>query len=170
MKKGVFPKFAKTKFSPSIKSPFSQVYCQGDLLHTVQMSHIFDDSKTFVDMQIKTTPDEVMASFAEFMTSHNQDPSANAVKDWVAQNFNNTGSEFEDWIPQDHQNELNITKRISDGNFKKFILDLNQVWLELGRKMKQDVAVSGKFWGWYLKGILINVNFRTIQIATQSFM
>jgi len=29
---------------------FSQVYCEGPLLHTVQLAGIFNDSKTFVDL------------------------------------------------------------------------------------------------------------------------
>ena len=32
---------------------FSRVYCQGDLLDTVQRSDLFEDSKTFVDMPMK---------------------------------------------------------------------------------------------------------------------
>lgn len=28
----------------------SPIYCEGDILHTVQLAKIFSDSKTFVDM------------------------------------------------------------------------------------------------------------------------
>ena len=31
----------------------SQIWCTGDLLHTFQTSGLFDDSKTFVDMNLK---------------------------------------------------------------------------------------------------------------------
>lgn len=36
---------------------FSQVYCDGPLLHTVQLSGIFNDSKTFVDLYQLHNPD-----------------------------------------------------------------------------------------------------------------
>lgn len=33
----------------------SPIYCDGDVLHTVQLARIFSDSKTFVDMVTKYT-------------------------------------------------------------------------------------------------------------------
>jgi len=35
----------------------SQVYCEGPLLHTVQLADIFKDSKTFVDLYQLHDPD-----------------------------------------------------------------------------------------------------------------
>lgn len=93
-------------------------------------------------MQMKTGPTEVLANFAEFMRLHQNFPSRDDVEKWVHENFNRTGSEFEDWKPQDHKDNLKIVAKIKDESFKKFAVDLNQIWLELGRKMKQDVAVS----------------------------
>lgn len=45
----------------------SEIYCQGDLLRTVQMSQIFNDSKTFVDMSLKRPPTEILKMFKDFM-------------------------------------------------------------------------------------------------------
>jgi alpha,alpha-trehalase len=39
------------------------VYCHGDILEAVQLSGIFNDSKTFVDMPMKEDPEVVNAAF-----------------------------------------------------------------------------------------------------------
>lgn len=62
---------------------FSQIYCYGELLHTVQMSHIFPDSKTFVDMKLKNTPDVTIADFKAFMTVKNENPTPEEVQEFV---------------------------------------------------------------------------------------
>lgn len=42
---------------------FSGIYCFGDLLKTVQLAQIFPDSKTFVDMKLKASPEDTLAAF-----------------------------------------------------------------------------------------------------------
>ena len=37
---------------------YSEIYCHGKLLETVQMSGLFRDSKTFVDMKLRYSPGE----------------------------------------------------------------------------------------------------------------
>ncbi len=39
------------------------VYCEGPLLEAVQLSGIFNDSKTFVDMPMIYEPEETMTAF-----------------------------------------------------------------------------------------------------------
>ena len=41
----------------------SNIYCHGPLLHTVQMTKLFTDSKTFVDMPMREHPDVVYQAF-----------------------------------------------------------------------------------------------------------
>ena len=48
----------------------SDIYCissNTSLLHVVQMARLYKDSKTFVDMAIKTTPQQVLANFEKLM-------------------------------------------------------------------------------------------------------
>lgn len=68
-------------FSPD--SVYSQIYCTGKLLDTVQRAHIFKDSKTFVDMKLKQTPDETLEAFKSFMSKHNDEPKKEDVKEFV---------------------------------------------------------------------------------------
>lgn len=61
----------------------SQIYCHGPLLHTVQMAHLFKDSKTFVDMKLKNRPEKTMQDFNKFMLKHNNTPSELEIRDFV---------------------------------------------------------------------------------------
>lgn len=47
------------------------------------MAKIYDDSKTFVDMSLKDTPDNTMKKFNEFMESVNQQPTKDQIKAFV---------------------------------------------------------------------------------------
>lgn len=129
-------KMHSDKFTPPCPS---EIYCYGPLLHTVQMSGIYSDSKTFVDMKMLTTPEETLSKFETFMTNHDQKPSNTDLKQWVESNFAPPGSEFEHWIPNDWHETPKFVERIKDEGFRQFASALNKLWLELGRKMTKDV-------------------------------
>ncbi|XP_065165308.1 trehalase-like isoform X2 [Atheta coriaria] len=117
----------------------SEIYCHGQLLHTVQMSKIFQDSKTFVDMKLRYNANTTLENFKDFMSNHNQHPSRDAVIRFVNESFEPAGREFEDWIPQDWTPSPKFVRSIQDPEYKTFALTLNKVWKELGRKMREDV-------------------------------
>lgn len=60
----------------------SKIYCQGDLLCTIQMARIFNDSKTFVDMKQKSSEKVILANF-EVWKQLNPNPTPDAVKQFV---------------------------------------------------------------------------------------
>lgn len=62
---------------------FSEIYCRGDLLHTVQMAKLYNDSKTFVDMKMKQAPQKILDLFNEFMDDHNHEPKKEDVRKFV---------------------------------------------------------------------------------------
>lgn len=62
---------------------FSQIYCYGPLLHTVQMAKLFPDSKTFVDMKLKASPEKTMELFEAFMASTNNTPTNDQIRKFV---------------------------------------------------------------------------------------
>lgn len=62
----------------------SEIYCSGDVLHTIQMAKIFNDSKTFVDMKLKRSPKETVQLFHEFMAQHSDRPTKNDVIQFVS--------------------------------------------------------------------------------------
>jgi len=52
----------------------SNIYCYGDLLKTVQLAHLQEDSKYFVDMSLKFPPEAVYTNFEKLMEDTNNDP------------------------------------------------------------------------------------------------
>lgn len=63
---------------------FSEIYCSGDVLHTIQMAHIFNDSKNFVDMKLKKSPKDTVQLFREFMAQHNDRPTKEDIINFVS--------------------------------------------------------------------------------------
>lgn len=48
------------------------------------MAHIFNDSKTFVDMKLKRSPKETVQLFREFMAEHGDRPTRADIIDFVS--------------------------------------------------------------------------------------
>lgn len=92
-------------------------------------------------MKLKQSPDITLKLFDEFMeTFTKSQPTKDQIQEWVEKNFDPRGSEFETWIPDDFKKDPDILNKINDKSLQKFAQDLNGIWLELGRKMKKDVA------------------------------
>lgn len=118
---------------------YSDIYCHGPLLHTVQTAKLYEDSKTFVDMKMKQSPNQTMANFRNFMEKHFHDPLPEDVEQFLEDNFEEAGSEFTPWSPSDWTENPKYLRRIKDPEFRKWGAYLNNVWKDLGRKMKDDV-------------------------------
>lgn len=61
----------------------SGIYCQGDLLRTVQLAKLYNDSKTFVDMKLKQPPQTTIDAFNQFMADHNNQPTKEEIQQFV---------------------------------------------------------------------------------------
>lgn len=75
--------FVKNKYKIRQFALFSEVYCRGKLLHTVQMAKLYKDSKTFVDMKMKNKPEITLKNFNAFMEENNDKPSTDAIRKFV---------------------------------------------------------------------------------------
>ncbi|XP_072945752.1 trehalase-like isoform X2 [Epargyreus clarus] len=117
----------------------SLIYCHGPLLDTVQMAGLYNDSKTFVDMKIKMSPTITMEHFYEMMNRTGHHPTKADIQEFVNMNFDPEGSEFEAWRPTDWKDNPAFLQRIKDPLLHDWASDLNRLWLQLGRKMKDDV-------------------------------
>nr|XP_029716844.1 trehalase isoform X4 [Aedes albopictus] len=120
----------------------SEIYCHGKLLETVQMASIYPDSKTFVDMKMKKTPNETLAAFNDFMEQKKEAPTTAEIKEWVETMFEKPGAEFEEWIPDDWIESPRFLQNIKDLDLRDFAKKLNGVWHQLGRKMIADVGIN----------------------------
>jgi alpha,alpha-trehalase len=110
------------------------------------MARIFNDSKTFVDMKLRQSPDATLALFDEFMLKHNDKPKREEITKWVNETFEPRGMEFETWVPDDYKKNPSILSKINDKEFRNFAQSLNDIWLELGRQMKKEVKQNSELY------------------------
>ncbi|KAK0074505.1 hypothetical protein PV325_008247 [Microctonus aethiopoides] len=172
----------------------SDIYCHGELLHTIQMASIYQDSKTFVDMKMKQAAPETLALFRKMMHETHESPTREDVERFVTENFEPAGSEFEDFVPMDWRKEPKFLRKIHDVELRKFASDLNDIWKLLGRKMKEDVRINehlysiiyvpnpvivpgGRFrefyyWDsyWIIKGLLLSEMYTTVRGMLTNFV
>ncbi|XP_053689119.1 trehalase isoform X2 [Sabethes cyaneus] len=171
-----------------------EIYCHGNLLHTVQMKGIYPDSKTFVDMKMRKSPNDTLASFKDFMDQKQNEPSKQEVQAWVEEMFDKPGAEFENWIPDDWKESPAFLQGIKDEELRQFASSLNQIWHELGRKMIDDVEINSEqysiipvkhpvivpggrfrefyYWDsfWIVKGLLLSEMTHTTRGMLENFL
>lgn len=174
---------------------FSDIYCHGRLLDTIQMAKIYEDSKTFVDMKMKYSPNETMAKFDLFMLDYKErKPNREEVKQFVELNFEPAGQEFVNWDPEDWVDHPGFLNDIRDEGFRSWGKKLNDIWKILGRKMKDEVKThqdhysiiwvpnpvivpGGRFrelyyWDtyWIVQGLLLSEMRQTVKGILENFL
>ncbi|KAL4103583.1 hypothetical protein QTP88_018944 [Uroleucon formosanum] len=121
---------------------FSEVYCNGSLLHNVQMLKVYNDSKTFVDLKLKMLPNETMTIFWKEMENWEYNVTKDRLKDFISKNFDIQHNEFETWVPSDWIKNPKFLNSIKDEKLKDFACKINRIWKDLGRKIKDDVRLK----------------------------
>ncbi|KAJ8727901.1 hypothetical protein PYW08_016286 [Mythimna loreyi] len=114
------------------------VYCDSALLHQVQMARIYEDSKTFVDLQMKYNESKTLNDFEVLMNDTNQSPSRAQLQQFVDDYFSSDG-ELEDWTPSDLSDNPAFLETIKDKEFRAFGKGINDIWPLLARKIKAAV-------------------------------
>ncbi|CAH0719621.1 unnamed protein product, partial [Brenthis ino] len=114
------------------------VYCKSNLLHYVQKSRIFPDSKTFVDLRLKKDQNTTVAAFDELLKETNNSPTNEQIQAFLDSYFDSI-SELENWTPPDYTPEPPFLAVIRDEVLRQFGKDINNIWPTLGRKVKADV-------------------------------
>ncbi|XP_053307913.1 trehalase [Spea bombifrons] len=118
----------------------SQIYCTGNLLHTVQMAKIFEDDKHFVDMGLRDSPARILKKFQSLSQRSKGD--VEKLKTFLNTSFTDPGEEFEPWTPTDWHENPDLLSHIKDSELRKWASELHLLWKSLGRKIKEDVKVS----------------------------
>jgi len=160
----------------------SEVFCKPNegLLHEVQLMHIFKDSKTFVDMPMKTNAATVLANFNS-ITNHSKE----SIEIFVKENFDIEGTELVEVTPTDWKKNPAFIDQIRDEKFKALASIMNDKWRNLTRKIAKSeeeirekssliylqhpfVVPGGRFrevyyWDsyWTIKGLLLSEMFNT---------
>ncbi|MCL4117246.1 UNVERIFIED_CONTAM: hypothetical protein GTU68_009957 [Idotea baltica] len=129
--------FAST--SAQLKSMTPNIFCSGKILHYVQMSRIFKDSKYFVDMKLKFAPQKVEDDFEKFLNKSNNNPNKKELQEFVEENFDPPGAGFEPWIPDDWKKKPSFVNNIYDIHLRNWAKDLNAKWKNLGHLVSDDV-------------------------------
>ncbi|CAI6353958.1 unnamed protein product [Macrosiphum euphorbiae] len=110
------------------------------------MLEVFDDSKTFVDMKMNLSSEEIKKKFEEKMESWKYNATIDNVKEFVNTFFDKEGSEFEKWIPTDFISEPKVFNSIKDVQLKNWAKNITTIWLDLGRKIKDDVRSHPEYY------------------------
>ncbi|KAJ8952021.1 hypothetical protein NQ318_023462 [Aromia moschata] len=84
--------------------------------------------------------------FDNFMKGFpNGKPNARAVKKFIADAFEGPGQEFEDWKPTDWIAYPKFLNDIKDKELRVWAQKLNDIWHQLGRKIKQEIRNSDRY-------------------------
>lgn len=83
----------------------------------------------------------------QFTIRHRNIQSTSLLLVWLyfiilQQNFDKRGTEFTEWMPADWKESPKYLSNVKDTHFRWFAGELNKLWKILGRKMKNEVAVS----------------------------
>lgn len=115
----------------------SEIWCDGPLLEAVQNARIYEDSKTFVDMNLKYKPDIVLPAFKNLSSAGT--PKKAQLREFLQMYFEGPDTEFEKWIPTDFNKSPAFLAKVKDENLQKFGKAMCEKWKHLGRKIRQDV-------------------------------
>ncbi|XP_071054754.1 trehalase-like isoform X2 [Onthophagus taurus] len=180
--------------SSHLEYGIEDVFCNGPILHVVQMARLFNDSKTFVDMHLKASPSEIVKDFGEMMQGADDNPLRQDIKEFVHKNFEPENNEFDKWAPKDWVENPSYLNKINDKDLRQYGSDVNVIWTKLGRQIKDAVRESpdrysliwvpkpfivpgGRFreyyyWDsyWIIDGLLISGMFDTARGMLENFV
>lgn len=117
----------------------SNIYCAGPLLHAVQTSGLFKDSKTFVDMSLKASQDKILSEFSKLQQQYTDVIPKDTLAEFVNTYFSGPGDEFLPWTPSDLPRIPSFLEGVKDPRLYDFGWDLCNIWKDLGRKIKSDL-------------------------------
>jgi len=164
------------------------IYCHGEILKTFQEARLFSDSKTFVDMPLLKTPDEIIKLFEAISNKSSQQELISFLKKY----FGEIGSEIVEAELSDWKENIKILNSIEDENLKSWIKDLNNKWKNLARTFQHEscgkdcysslwvpnafILAGGRFREYYywdsyfiLEGLLISEMFETAKGMIDNF-
>ncbi|KAL1917459.1 uncharacterized protein VTP21DRAFT_3852 [Calcarisporiella thermophila] len=121
---------------PTCDSP---IYCYGDMLKTIQLSSLFKDSKTFVDMPTTKPPKAVLDEFAKLPPN----PSVDQLKQFVGANFLEAGIEIKPADLPDFKADPEFLQSIDDLTLRGFAKRVHAFWPNLTRKADFSMLCEG---------------------------
>ena len=134
-------------------SPIEEVctlYCEGPLLHAVQMNYIYNDSKTFVDMPALLDPHIILrkfsTKFAPYLTPDLSTlvtlPPRDEIINFIHEHFFPAGSDLLPWSPTDWLSLPPIINSLQNFTIRHYSQELHYLWLQLGRQLITDIKIN----------------------------
>ena len=129
---------------------YSPIYCYGDILHTVQTMSLYPDSKFFVDLPLKVSPEDAQAAFTRLGPLNQL--SAEQIRRFINDTFLATPeNDMVQHKPADYkpvsEGGLSIHNEIADGKYRDLALAIHEKWESLGRSVihyKGNRALFGR--------------------------
>ena len=121
---------------PVITAP---VFGHRDILHMIQTSGIFKDSKTFIDLKLKKEPAEVETKFlALFGDEIILESETDKLKEFIQDNFDTTeNAEFEDWDPTDFKDDFTVPG--INEPLQTLVREIHKLWKVLSMKTATEI-------------------------------
>ncbi|KAJ2795272.1 hypothetical protein H4R21_005176 [Coemansia helicoidea] len=107
----------------------SPIYCQGEVLHAVQMAGLFGDNKEFVDMPTRRPVAQVLEAFAQLGANASRD----ALGQFVADNFGAADAEVQAVAVEGLDAHPRFLERVRDPLLRAFGGAVNGYWSQLVR-------------------------------------
>lgn len=138
-----------------------ELWCEGEILHAVQVSNVFKDCKRFVDSPIKLkhkdspqlaeidkaleTVQQDWLKIRDTWNTTNEDGKKKIMKAFVRKHFDRPGSELVEWTPLDWQERPKLIQAVEaceemDENDVSVVTEMNRLWKVLGRTVKNPSA------------------------------
>ena len=172
------------------------LFCKGPLLHYVQMTQLFNDSKYFVDMTMKTSPSAIESKFEELLSlSNNNTIKKDEFLSFIDKYFYKPNTFITSWVPPDWNPQPSYINNIYDKKVREWMYDLNRRWKLLGRKVNHQflklngdrstllpvpnpfIVPGGRFrefyyWDsyWIIEGLLVSEMFQTAKGMIDNFL
>jgi len=109
------------------------IYCTGPVLEAIELAAVFNDSKTFVDLPMRQSVDDVLAAFNAL-----PDNSFDTLTDFVNTYFYPVNSDLIPVVPTDWQKNPDLFNYIKDPLVKEFAGIVNSKWLDLVRQFNNS--------------------------------
>ena len=116
----------------------SPIFGQHDILHVVQTSKVFKDSKCFVDLKLKREPEFVQAAFSKMAPNF----SARNLRKFLKENFDLAiDSEFDEWDPPDWMDNIDdlLLKTIHQPALRSLVREIHLLWKVLSKATSSDI-------------------------------
>jgi hypothetical protein len=114
------------------------IYCSGPVREAIQLSGLYPDSKSYVDMPMRVDPEQVLANFNAIDDTSN----ITQLKQFMSDNFDIAGADLEAWVPTDYQQNPPFLRTIKNASMQEWAAQINSLWLRLGKQVTTDVSAN----------------------------